>query len=235
MTDEAEIVVLPEDVYARAAAERILCEVRESIGARGRCHLALAGGSTPRPIYRALAAMDGQVPWKEIEFWFGDERCVPPEDPESNYKAALGDFRGDGPGDGERFHRMQGERPPEEAARAYDGVLPDRLDVLLLGMGEDGHTASLFPGSPALSERRRRVVAVADAPKPPARRLTVTPPVIGSARRVLVLVTGEAKAAMVARALEGPLDPRAVPVQLARNGTWLLDRPAASRLQGEKR
>ena len=115
------------------------------------------------------------------------------------------------------------------AAAAYGLLLPGPLDVVLLGRGGDGHTASLFPGSPALEERERRVVAVL-APKPPSRRMTVTPPVVESAREVLVLVSGEAKAEALARALEGPLDVPTVPAQLALGRTWIADAAAASRL-----
>ncbi len=119
------------------------------------------------------------------------------------------------------------------AAREYERSLPPRLDVLLLGMGRDGHTASLFPGSAALDERRRLVLPVL-GPKPPAERLTITPPVIEAARRVAVIATGEDKAAMVARAIEGPLAPKAVPVQLARRGCWFLDQAAAARLTARR-
>jgi 6-phosphogluconolactonase len=125
---------------------------------------------------------------------------------------------------------MEAERSDREAAAGdYERALPQRLDVLLLGMGADGHTASLFPGSAALDERSRLVVPVAGS-KAPAERLTITPPVIEAARKVAVLATGEDKAAMVARALEGPPEPRTVPAQLARRGLWLLDRAAATRL-----
>jgi 6-phosphogluconolactonase len=125
---------------------------------------------------------------------------------------------------------MEAERPDREAAAlAYARLLPPRIDVLLLGMGPDGHTASLFPGSAALHERERLVVPVVGA-KPPAERLTITPPVIEAARKVAVLAAGEDKAAMVARAVEGPLEPEAVPAQLARRGVWFLDRAAAARL-----
>lgn len=130
-----------------------------------------------------------------------------------------------------RVHRMPAERPDREAAaREYERLLPDALDVLLLGMGPDGHTASLFPGSPALDERERRVVPAA-SPVPPVPRLTITPPVIGRARRVAVLVVGADKAPMVARALEGPLVPRALPVQLAAGAHWFLDEAAAAALR----
>jgi 6-phosphogluconolactonase len=112
-------------------------------------------------------------------------------------------------------------------------LLPPRLDVLVLGMGADGHTVSLFPGSGALDERRRLVVPVAGT-KPPAKRLTITPPVIEAARKVAVITTGDDKAAMVARAIEGPFTPTAVPVQLARRGVWFLDQAAAARLTARR-
>jgi 6-phosphogluconolactonase len=129
---------------------------------------------------------------------------------------------------------MEAERPDREAAaREYERALPPRLDVLVLGMGPDGHTASLFPGSAALDERRRLVVPVVGA-RPPAERLTITPPVIEAARRVAVIATGGDKAAMVARAIDGPLAPNAVPIQLARRGVWFLDRAAAARLEARR-
>jgi 6-phosphogluconolactonase len=128
-------------------------------------------------------------------------------------------------------HPMDGGRADRDgAARDYEKVLPARIDVLLLGMGPDGHTASLFPGSPALNETERRVVAVT-APKPPAERLTITPPVIAAAINVVVLVTGAEKAGMVAKVLDGAATPAELPVWLARGGTWILDAPAASGLK----
>jgi 6-phosphogluconolactonase len=190
--------------------------------------LSLAGGSTPRGAYELLAEERG-VSWERVSLYFGDERAVPPDDPRSNYRMvreALIDRLAVGP----RVHRMEGEAADlEAAARRYDEQLPDRLDVLVLGMGADGHTASLFPGSPALRETRRRVVPV-EAPADPPRRLTVTPPVIAAARQVVVIVSGADKAAAVARALEGAMDEDAVPAALARHGLWLLDRAAAGRL-----
>jgi 6-phosphogluconolactonase len=127
-------------------------------------------------------------------------------------------------------HRMEGEADdPEEAADRYAAVLPEALDVLVLGVGADGHTASLFPGSPALRERTRRVVP-ARAPKPPEGRLTITPPVIAAARRFLVLATGSDKAEAVARALKGGGTPDQTPARLARDGVWFLDRAAATLL-----
>src|SRR5262249_27307315 len=125
---------------------------------------------------------------------------------------------------------MEADDPDREAAAArYAALLPERLDVLVLGMGPDGHTASLFPGSPALLERTKRVVP-ARGPVPPHERLTITPPVIEAARQVAVLAAGAAKAALVARVLRGPWRPEELPAQPARAGTWLLDRAAAAEI-----
>jgi 6-phosphogluconolactonase/glucosamine-6-phosphate isomerase/deaminase len=130
----------------------------------------------------------------------------------------------------ERVHRMEAEDPDLEAAAArYAALLPDSLDVLVLGMGPDGHTASLFPRSPALREAEKRVVP-AISPVPPVHRLTITPPVITSARRLAVITAGAAKAPVVAQVLRGPWRPEERPAQLARDGTWLIDRAAAADL-----
>ena len=129
-------------------------------------------------------------------------------------------------------HRMRGEDPDGDgAARAYERELPASFDLIVLGIGSDGHTASLFPGSGALDETARRVVAVI-ASKPPPLRLTITPPVIASARELLVLAAGSEKAAAVRRALLEDVAPRECPARLARSGAWLLDREAAAGLQG---
>jgi 6-phosphogluconolactonase len=154
---------------------------------------------------------------------------VPADAPESNYRMAREALLGRVPLDPAHVHRMPADRPDLEAAcREYEALLPRSLDVLLLGMGPDGHTASLFPGSLALEERRRLVVP-AKAPVAPAVRMTVTPPVIAAARHVAVVVAGADKAGMVARALAGPLRPRELPVQLAAEAHWFLDAPAAAR------
>lgn len=201
--------------------------MRAAVAARGRCALALAGGSTPRETYRRLSTTHaGRL--SSVDFYFGDERCVPPDDPESNFRMAREAlFERCGIPD-ERIHRIAAERADRERAAAeYERLLPDRLDLLLLGIGEDGHIASLFPGSWSLGERARRVVVV-ESPKPPRRRITITPPVVEAARRVLVLACGASKARAVARALRGEEDPSVVPARLARRGTWIVDRAAAS-------
>jgi 6-phosphogluconolactonase len=180
----------------------------------------------------AVPPIAASVPWDLVDIYFGDERCVPPDDPASNYRMAHDALLRHVPVPTSSVHRMEGERTDREAAaRDYARLLPTRLDVLLLGMGEDGHTASLFPYSTAVRERERRVVA-ATGPDPYPSRLTITPPVIGEAETVIVMVTGSAKADAVARALEGSYSPEAFPIQLAVRGTWLIDHPAAHKLRG---
>jgi 6-phosphogluconolactonase len=227
---EPDLVVAGDEAdLALRAAEWLAQAVREAVARRGRCSLALSGGSTPRPAYERLAALAG-VPWDAVEIYFGDERAVPPADPHSNYRMAREALLDRLPQAPAAVHRMEAEDADREAAAArYAARLPAALDLLVLGMGPDGHTASLFPGSPALRETERKVVP-ARAPVPPHDRLTVTPPVIEAARHVAVLVAGAAKAPLVARVLRGPWRPDELPAQLACGGTWLLDRAAAADL-----
>ncbi len=230
MTRARSVTVLAAADFAAAVARWISAEVAAAIAQRGTCALALSGGHTPRPVYEALAAPDATVDWGRVDVYFADERGVPPEHPDSNYRMAAAAFLERVPLVRGRVHRMPAERPDRDAAaREYERLLPDALDLLLLGMGPDGHTASLFPGAPALDERERRVVPSL-SPFPPAPRLTITPPVIETARRVAVLVTGADKAPLVARALEGPLAPARLPVQLAARASWFLDEAAAAAL-----
>ena len=232
-----------EALAGLAAGEVARCAAA-ALRARGRFTLALSGGATPRLLYRALADPEQpfreQVAWRAVHVLFGDERCVPPDHPASNYRAAreeLLDRVPLGPG---HLHRMRGEEADRDAAaRRYEaelraiagGAAWPVLDLVLLGMGEDGHTASLFPGSPALEERQRAVVAVR-APALPAERLTLTLPALTAAREVLFLVAGAHKAARVAEALADP--PAALPAARVRPVAgellWLLDAGAAARL-----
>jgi 6-phosphogluconolactonase len=225
------IIIERRPALAELAAEWIAQAITSAVAQRGYCAIALAGGTTPRAVYARLARHHAEVPWPNVNVYFGDERCVPPHHPESNFHMADQLLLRQVPIPRAQIHRMPAEWPDDEAAaREYDGTLPDELDVLLLGMGADGHTASLFPGASALDERARRVVAV-DSPVPPPRRLTITPPVIARARRLAVVVAGTEKAPGVERALEGPFDPHALPVQFALGGTWFIDRAAAALLQ----
>jgi 6-phosphogluconolactonase len=225
-----QLIVAPGAAeLALQAAEWLAREVSDAIAERGSCTLALSGGRTPEPVYRELAARPG-IDWSRVRVFFGDERAVPPDDPESNYLMVHKALLSQVPIAAAGVHRMEAERADREAAALeYERLLPGRLDVLLLGMGADGHTASLFPRSSALDERDRLVLPVLGA-KPPTPRLTITPPVIEAARKVAVIATGEDKAATVARAIEGPFAPKSIPVQLARGGTWFLDQAAAAGL-----
>lgn len=221
------IVCDSKELPARAA-ERIALELTKALAERGNASLALAGGTTPKATYEALAGLP--LDWTKVDVFFGDERCVPADHSDSNYrmaKAALFDRIAI---PSERVHRMQGELADRDAAaRAYERELPEELDVVVLGIGEDAHTASLFPGSPALNEIVRRVLPVV-GPKPPPERLSLTPPAITNARLCIVLASGAGKAEPVRRALIGALDIVNVPIQLARDGVWFLDAAAASQL-----
>ncbi|MBK6517049.1 MAG: 6-phosphogluconolactonase [Polyangiaceae bacterium] len=215
---------------AERAARMVAAEVESARAAGRRLSIMLAGGTTPRAAYERLARSG--VDLSIADFYFGDERAVPADHAESNYRMAKEALFEPARVAPERVHRMPADAPDLElAARAYEAELPASLDVLLLGVGADAHTASLFPGSPAVLERGRRVVPVV-GPKPPPRRLTVTGPVLESAKVTLVLATGAGKADAISRALEGPLEPSTAPIQLALGGRFLLDLDAAKKLGG---
>jgi len=219
-------IVEDPDAVAGWAAEWVAEAIQGAVRHTGSCSLSLAGGTAPRETYRRLSAL-WAVPWPQVEIFFGDERAVPPDSADSNYRMAREALLGHVPIPLSRIHRMEAERSDLNAvAREYEALLPAALDVLLLGIGADGHTASLFPHAPALTETQRLVLAVVGG-DPLVQRLTITPPVIGRAARLLIIASGADKAAAVARALEGPDDVSGVPAQLARHGTWILDRPAA--------
>ncbi len=226
-----ELVVLDPATFGSLAARRIAAEIRRLLQSQDHCSLALSGGETPRPVYRRLVTERPEPEsWSRVEVYFADERCVPPGDPASNYRMVRETLLELLPAVPARVHRMEGERPDREAAaRAYEAHLPDRLDILVLGLGADGHIASLFPRSPSLAESRRRVLAVT-APKPPPERLTITPPVVRAARLTIGLVSGAAKAEALARVMDDPGDEDETPGRLARGGLWIVDTAAASRL-----
>jgi 6-phosphogluconolactonase len=234
----SELVVVPDaDALASVAAQRFTALASSAIAERGRFIVALSGGSTPRPAYALLAQepLVSRVDWARVHVFWGDERCVPPEHPDSNYRMAsraLLDHVAIPP---DSVHRIPGELPPEEAAAVYQAELErvlgagGRFDLVLLGMGADGHTASLFPGTAAVEERGRAVVAVY-VEKLTAWRVTLTLPVIQAARRVVFLVSGAGKAPVLARVHAG----EALPAGLVRpkDGQliWLADRDAAADL-----
>jgi len=223
-------IVEDADAVTAWAADWIAGALLDTAGKKGICSLALAGGTTPRNAYRHLCAIPA-VPWPKVEIFFGDERAVPPDSPDSNYRMAWDGLLSRVPIPASRIHRMEAERSDlSTVAREYESLLPESLDVLLLGIGADGHTASLFPHAPALAESVRLVLAVVGG-DPLVQRLTITPPVIARASRLLVMAAGADKAAAVAHALEGRDNVAGVPAQLARHGTWILDQAAAKSLR----
>lgn len=190
------------EACARAAAERLTAAV-----AGGARHIALAGGSTPRRCYELLAGL--REDWSGVTLWFGDERCVPAEDPDANYRMAVESLGVRGA----RLRRIEGELGPEEAATRYAAAFAGvRLDVALLGLGEDGHTASLFPGNPALEVTGVAAVGVHDAPKPPPERVSLTLEALNASAEIVLLTAGAGKAEPLARALVEPS--RATPASL---------------------
>jgi 6-phosphogluconolactonase len=225
---DIELVVCPDaEAAARAAAERLVDAVRAG-GA-----IALSGGSTPRRSFELAAQLEPS--WAKASAWWGDERCVPPHDAQSNYRLAreaLLDRVARPP----EVHRIRGELPAEEAAAAYEEELGDlRLDLALMGLGPEGHTASLFPGAPTLDEQARRVVAAKPGLEPWVDRVTLTLPALSASHVVLFLVTGESKADAARRAFaEEPS--RDVPASLLRSSEGrtvaILDAAAARDLSG---
>jgi 6-phosphogluconolactonase len=203
------------------------CELLVSSGG----HVVITGGSTPRIAYQQAA--ERRADWSGVEFWFTDERCVPPDHEHSNYgmaERALFSKVG-----GVTAHRMEGELGPEDGAREYERELdesgPEAFDFMLLGLGPDAHLCSLFPGADALGERERRVVGVETPGMAPlVSRITLTLPVVNAARRRVFLVTGEDKAEAVARAFSGRPDPHAPASLVDGEVTVLLDEAAAARL-----
>jgi 6-phosphogluconolactonase len=228
-TEALDLRIVPTADLPALAAEWLAQVLVDEAEASGRVTVGLAGGTTPRAMHEALACSSA-VPWLNVHVFFGDERAVPPDHSDSNYRMAKESLLDRVAIPPAHVHRMPAEDPDRDAAaRAYEALLPEALDVLVLGIGEDGHTASLFPGSAALRESERNVLPVI-GPKPPPERLTLTPLPILAARRRLVLATGAGKADAVARALEGPWDPSATPIQLAKRGVWFIDPPAAAKL-----
>jgi 6-phosphogluconolactonase len=211
---------------ARLAARELMAAAAEG------GHIAVAGGETPRPAYELASAL--QPDWHRVDLWWGDERCVPPGDPQSNYRLVRESLL-DGLVRLPSVHRIHGERDPEEAAAAYDAEIRGvRLDLALLGLGPDGHTASLFPGGAALEERERAAVAAEPGLEPFVPRVTLTIPVLSAARLVLFLVAGAAKADAARGAFAAEPDP-GTPASLVRSQEGrtvaILDRAAASGLQ----
>jgi len=235
------------ETLSRAAAERFAGMARGAAGARGRFSALLAGGETPRRTYELLAAepLRGRVPWGAVHLFWGDERCVPPDSPNSNYGMARKSLIDHVPLDPEHVHPVRWDLSPEDAAAAYEGEIkaffpggPPRFDLALLGLGADGHTASLLPGSPAAAETVRWT-AVAKRPGEAFSRVTVTPPLLNRAATVLFLVSGAGKAEVLRTLLEGGDAAARYPASLVRPVSgdlrWLVDEAAASGLFGGSR
>jgi 6-phosphogluconolactonase len=225
------------ETLSLAAADLVARAAKEAVDSRGRFSMALSGGHTPRRLYELLA-QSGDLPWKHVHCFWGDERCVPPDDLASNYRMAAEALLTKVPIADVNVHRIHGEGPPEEAARLYEEELrrffagAPSFDLVLLGVGDDGHTASLFPGSETLSELKRWVAAVrAPAGTLPEHRITLTLPVLNAARRVFFLAAGERKAPVVEAIMGNPssaaLAYPAARVDSAGEVLWLLDREAA--------
>jgi 6-phosphogluconolactonase len=242
-TDETRrrVIVLPDAIaIAQQATNEIIARAQAAIRARGRFTLALAGGGTPRPAYQGLAARVNEIDWARVHLFWGDERCVPPDHPDSNYRMADDALIRHVPIPSTQVHRMRGEDDPHQAAADYEAALratfeaaPPGFDLILLGMGDDGHTASLFPGTPAVHEAERWVVGH-HVPKLDAWRLTFTPVVLNAAGHVLFMAAGAGKAAPLHEVLEGNYRPDLYPSQVVApiNGgtTWLIDDAAAALL-----
>ena len=235
----------PQELFS-AAAEEVVRAANESVKQRGRFTIALAGGSTPKSLYNLLATnARTTLPWDRMFFFFGDERHVPPNDPDSNYRMADESMLSKSPVAAANVFRIPAENPDAGAvAEAYEETLKKffslqpgqfpRFDLILLGMGPDGHTASLFPGTAALQEKRRLVVANW-VEKLNTHRITLTLPVLNAARCVAFLVSGTDKATVLRTVLEEDAPPEQYPSKLVRPSDgqliWLLDRAAASQLK----
>lgn len=248
-----EPVVHPDLASLQAdAAERFAVAAAAATADRGRFDVVLTGGSTVPGLYARLAAepLRRRIGWERVHVWWTDERCVPPDDPLSNYGAAREILLDSVPLPCEQIHRMRGEDPnPEREAVRYEAALrrehglargeAPRFDLALLGLGGDTHVASLFPGAPTLSLDDRLVAAVregeVDIPDPTVDRITLTFPALNATRAALFLVAGAGKAEAVRAVLAGPRNPALHPAQGIRpaggEAVWLVDRPAASLLE----
>ena len=235
------------DHLSQAAAERLISIGRAVTASGGRFSLVLSGGSTPRRLFQMLCAAPyrDRVDWTKVEFFWGDERSVPPDHPDSNYRMANEALLGRLPLNPEQVHRMKSEDEDlERSARDYQKEIaqvfhlpehgpPPSFDLVLLGLGPDGHTASLFPYTSAIMERESWVVKN-HVPKLNTNRITMTVPILNRAKTILFLVAGGDKAEALHAVLDGPRDPQRLPAQLIQNHggdlVWMTDAAAATRL-----
>lgn len=240
----SEVRIYPDLVEAsRAAAEAFVRIGEDSIAARGWFSVALSGGSTPNRMYADLALNEfsSRLDWRHAHFFWGDERSVPPDDPQSNFRMANDALLSHVQVPPENIHRIQAEKTPKEAASDYEHLLRGfewgeltGFDLALLGLGTNGHTASLFPYSDALNERSRWCVDTW-VEELKAARITLTPPFLNRSANVIFLVVGSEKASILSEILHGQYDPDRLPAQLIepKNGRliWLVDRDAARGLK----
>ncbi|MFL5694127.1 MAG: 6-phosphogluconolactonase [Ktedonobacteraceae bacterium] len=240
------VYVYPDtNTLSEQAAQFIVRLASESIVTRGRFSIALSGGSTPKALYGLLGSelYRDQIDWSKVDIFWSDERCVPPDSVDCNYHMAWEVLLSRVPLSPQQVHRMPADQPDHDtAAQAYtqelrqsfgtDGI--PHFDLIQLGMGPEGHTASLFPHQASLQEQQRLVMYVT-VPKPPPPRLTFTPPILNAARQVLFLVTGAEKADAVQAVLEGDYNPDEYPAQIVRPPSgevvWMLDEAAAGKLK----
>lgn len=235
------------EALSHACAQRFAELAAQAIAARGEFHVALSGGTTPRSLYQRLATPEfaNRIDWQRVHIWFGDERSVPPDHPDSNYRMAREALLGHVPIPAGQVHRIEAEQ--EGAADVYQALLNSRVpvapsgvaqfDLILLGLGSDGHVASLFPGTAVLQEFHRQVAAVWVA-KLNTWRISLTLPVIDNARHVMVLVAGAGKAQIVHDILAAPPRAAPYPVQMINPAgvmEWRLDEQAAQDLPKEDR
>ena len=261
MTGNSHAATLPPSVdvvpdaaaLAHAAAESFVAAAARAIADHERFVVALSGGSTPQRLYELLARepFASRVSWPRVHLVWGDERCVPPTAPDSNFRMARVALLDHVSPPAENIHRIHGEDDPARAAASYEAVLREllqtpsgspslesgrRIDLALLGLGDNGHTASIFPGSAAVDERVRWVMADY-VPAVSMWRITLTAPVLNAAAEILFLVSGGTKASVVERVLEGPHQPHELPAQLIAPAKgrmqWVLDRAAAAELGGK--
>ncbi len=248
-----QMQILPDPpAVAQAAADLIIASAADAIAKRGWFSIVLSGGSTPKLLYQILAsdACRDRINWAKVDVYFGDERAVPPHHADSNYRMAAANLLSKVPLLPRNIHRVEGEIDPQDAAKDYGKLLKARFgdfapgggpDVTLLGMGDDGHTASLFPNSIALGETQHRCIGqfVENSTTGASWRITVTAPFINTSRLILPLITGAAKAGRLKEVLHGPRDPQRLPIQLIDpkppgQVIWLVDAPAAAELPPAK-
>jgi 6-phosphogluconolactonase len=226
---------------AQAASDHFIQQAKDAIQARGLFSVALSGGSTPKAMFECLAVPKtaAQLDWEKICVFWGDERCVPPENADSNYRMASETLLEKIPIPPQNIYRISGEMEPGEGALLYEHLLRNHFwdksyfDLILLGLGSDGHTASLFPGTAAIHEEQRWVIAHWIA-KLATWRISLTAPIINLARQVTFLAAGENKAQVLAAVTQGPYQPEVLPSQIVQptsgNLTWYIDSAAAKHL-----